>query len=365
MSNATHDPKHHDHKPVYVKVWLALLVLTAITVTVAYQDYGTWNIFVAMFVATIKASLVMLFFMHLKYDNKFNQVVFGSSFVFLAVFVALTASDLFDRGVEQPAIAAAAPTGGGASADELQTLRQSTPELVAKGKDLYTARCSSCHGEQGRGDGPAAAAFNPPPRNFTKPDGWKLERTVSGVLTAVTKGLTGTPMPAFESTLPLAERFAIVHYVRSLMPDAPADTDAGFTAMQEALGLSGGGSAAQVRLPIDLVLPLMAEAPAVVASAATPNAAPSDHPGAALYAQHCATCHGPQGQGGVKVQVLGVNPRAYLDTAPLGHGPWRTDEARFTELVAHGQPGRGKPGISHFTQAEWRALHAYTRELSR
>ncbi|MBI4237049.1 MAG: c-type cytochrome [Deltaproteobacteria bacterium] len=366
MSDASQSPKHHDHKSVYVRVWLALLILTAITVGVAYQDYGVMNIFVAMLIATIKAALVILFFMHLKYDNKFNQVVFLSSFVFLAVFVALTAADLFDRGVERPAIAATPPTaaGGGASAEELNTLRQPTPELVAKGKELYVARCGTCHGEQGRGDGPAGGAFNPPPRNFTVADGWKLGRTTSEVMTAVSKGLAGTPMPPFESTLPLADRFAVTHYVRSFMPDAPADTDESFKKMQDALGLSGGGSAASVRLPVDQVMQLMAVP--VSAAAANGQLPAATHPGAPLFAQFCAPCHGAAGGGGVKVGTLGVNPRAYLRTAPLhaATGTWRSDEMRFIELVANGLPGVGKSGITHFTRAEWHELYEYVRQLS-
>src|SRR3990167_4374139 len=89
--------KHGGHAKAYISVWMALLCLTAITVWVSYHDFGTYNILVAMLVATIKGALVCLYFMHLKYDNRVNQVVFISAFVFLAVFVGLTASDVFFR----------------------------------------------------------------------------------------------------------------------------------------------------------------------------------------------------------------------------------------------------------------------------
>ena len=61
---------------LYLKVLSALLVLTALTVVVAQIDFGFLNVLIAMGIATIKAVLVLLFFMHLKYDNKLYPVIF-------------------------------------------------------------------------------------------------------------------------------------------------------------------------------------------------------------------------------------------------------------------------------------------------
>ena len=97
MSHATHS----DHRQSYYAVWAALIILTLITVATAQIDlshiHHSMNIIVAMIIATFKACLVGYYFMHLKYDNLLNKTVFLSSFVFLAIFVALTASDLFFR----------------------------------------------------------------------------------------------------------------------------------------------------------------------------------------------------------------------------------------------------------------------------
>lgn len=66
---------HHDHPGhivpfrIYVMVFVALLVLTVVTVWISRHDFGTWNIVVAMLVASVKAMLVALFFMHLKYEK--------------------------------------------------------------------------------------------------------------------------------------------------------------------------------------------------------------------------------------------------------------------------------------------------------
>ena len=68
--HSAHDgPGHVLPFAMYVKVLGALLVLTIITVLAAYQDFGNMNLVVAMIIASVKASLVALFFMHLKYEH--------------------------------------------------------------------------------------------------------------------------------------------------------------------------------------------------------------------------------------------------------------------------------------------------------
>ena len=76
---------------------MSLLVLTGLTVGISYIEFGSLNIVVAMLIATVKATLVCLYFMHLKYDNRVNQVVFVSAFVFLFIFVFCTISDVMFR----------------------------------------------------------------------------------------------------------------------------------------------------------------------------------------------------------------------------------------------------------------------------
>ncbi|RMF23450.1 MAG: hypothetical protein D6760_05295 [Deltaproteobacteria bacterium] len=74
-------------------VFLALVALTVITVAAAQIDLGSANIWIALGIAALKGSLVVLFFMHLKYDSPFNGVVFVSALVFLALFIALALLD--------------------------------------------------------------------------------------------------------------------------------------------------------------------------------------------------------------------------------------------------------------------------------
>lgn len=76
-----------------VAVWVALMILTGVTVGVAQVEMGDANIWVAMGIATLKAALVALFFMHLWWDNKFNSYVLLLTLFFLAVFVGLVLVD--------------------------------------------------------------------------------------------------------------------------------------------------------------------------------------------------------------------------------------------------------------------------------
>ncbi len=82
----------------YVGVFVALITLTAITVGVSYVDLGSANTVVALLVATLKATLVAAFFMHLTHDKLFNTIALVIAFVFLVLFVGMTYDDLGKRG---------------------------------------------------------------------------------------------------------------------------------------------------------------------------------------------------------------------------------------------------------------------------
>lgn len=77
-----------------VGVFLALMALTVITVSVTAIDFGSQiNLIVAMAIATIKAGLVLTYFMHLRWDRPFHTLVFMGSILFVSLFVSLTLLD--------------------------------------------------------------------------------------------------------------------------------------------------------------------------------------------------------------------------------------------------------------------------------
>ena len=80
-----------------IVIFCGLLVLTVVTVCASYIDLGLLNFPIAMLIATIKASLVLAYFMGLKEDSNENRVIFFSSFIFVAIFIFLTYSDVLFR----------------------------------------------------------------------------------------------------------------------------------------------------------------------------------------------------------------------------------------------------------------------------
>ena len=93
------DQKHHHIIPlnVYFKVISALMVLTVVTVAASRVDFGAMNTVIAMLIASVKAFLVLSFFMHLKYDDKMFTVAFGTSVFFLIVLYFFTWVDIYSR----------------------------------------------------------------------------------------------------------------------------------------------------------------------------------------------------------------------------------------------------------------------------
>ncbi len=74
-------------------VWVALIVLTVITVAVTYVDLGPFNLVAALAIATVKGSLVALYFMHLRWDRPFNALVFLGALAFVVLFIGLVLLD--------------------------------------------------------------------------------------------------------------------------------------------------------------------------------------------------------------------------------------------------------------------------------
>jgi cytochrome c oxidase subunit 4 len=86
--------QHHSHFGRYVKVLVALLVLTALTYVASRVHLpGGWAVAVALAIATVKGALVVLFFMHLWDQEGANRLVFVTSLVFVALLIGFTVMD--------------------------------------------------------------------------------------------------------------------------------------------------------------------------------------------------------------------------------------------------------------------------------
>lgn len=82
----------------YIAVFLTLLVLTAVTVYVAFLDLGPLNNIVALTIAVTKGTVVVLYFMHAKYSTRLTKLIIVSGFLWLLILIGFTLSDFVSRG---------------------------------------------------------------------------------------------------------------------------------------------------------------------------------------------------------------------------------------------------------------------------
>jgi|SRR5208337_1098549 len=91
--------EHSSHSQrFYISIGIGLLVLTATTVGAAFVNLGPFNPVIALLIATIKATLVVLFFMHVKgASEKLTGAVVASGFFFFAILISLSLADYLTR----------------------------------------------------------------------------------------------------------------------------------------------------------------------------------------------------------------------------------------------------------------------------
>jgi cytochrome c oxidase subunit 4 len=88
---------HITPRRTYIFVYLALLILLGGTIGLAYVDLGIWNTVAAITIAVVKALLVVLFFMHVKYSSNLTRVYVLAGFLWLALLIGLTLTDYLTR----------------------------------------------------------------------------------------------------------------------------------------------------------------------------------------------------------------------------------------------------------------------------
>jgi cytochrome c oxidase subunit 4 len=90
---------HISPKSTYYAIFGALMVLTAVTVAVAFVNLGAFNFPVAIAIAVTKATLVVLFFMHVKYSSQLTKLFVAMAFFFMIIMFGLTLTDYMSRGL--------------------------------------------------------------------------------------------------------------------------------------------------------------------------------------------------------------------------------------------------------------------------
>lgn len=116
---------------------------------------------------------------------------------------------------------------------------KATDEIIAKGSTSFATNCASCHGEKGMGDGAAGAGLNPKPRNFHSQEGWSNGTKFGEMYKTLEEGIIKNGMNSF-SQLPVDERFALIHYIRSLASGYPEVTEDEMSELDLTYSLSSG-----------------------------------------------------------------------------------------------------------------------------
>ena len=93
------EDKPHIGLATYFGVFGALMVLTAVTVWVAFQDFGAYNNLIAIGIAVIKSTLVVLFFMHVIHSTPLTKIILVTSVFFFLILVAFVYADVWMRGM--------------------------------------------------------------------------------------------------------------------------------------------------------------------------------------------------------------------------------------------------------------------------
>jgi len=104
MSHGHSEQHHHGGPAVYTGTLIGLLIFTGITIAASYVNFGSnsANIAIALVIASMKAILVALFFMHLKWDKPVNSIIAVTGFLFLGIFLGFVLIDLNNRNDPSP-----------------------------------------------------------------------------------------------------------------------------------------------------------------------------------------------------------------------------------------------------------------------
>jgi len=223
---------------------------------------------------------------------------------------------------------------------------QKTPDLLALGRQQYDQLCSSCHGPQGLGDGPAAAALKPKPAIFPK-----LRPSVMHVWNTLKTGVQGTGMVSY-AALPDSVRWALAYYVEELVQgNAPPAAQPAPAASAPAASSTTSGPASPSSAS--------GAAPKVKAPEPTPDLLAR---GKQLFAQTCVPCHGVKGDGkGPAGAALNPPPANFTDNQWLS-GTGKVEE--IFQTITHGRPGTAMAPYNFLPEKDRWALAYIVKSFS-
>jgi mono/diheme cytochrome c family protein len=218
--------------------------------------------------------------------------------------------------------------------------------LVNRGRGVFRANCTPCHGETGLGDGPTAATLNPKPRDFHSLTGWTNGSKVSQIYKTLQEGIVRNGMASY-GYMPPADRFALAHYIRTFVSGQPVDTRDDLLALESTYQLSRGTNiAGQIPLRKAAGIILSEESRGVAEVQKLSQEASTDtDPGAAVLRRVASN----------------------LQTVFAGLHARRAGLPAFDDFVhaASADPAAAgfKPALGHLGDNEWSLLYGYLSRM--
>jgi hypothetical protein len=203
------------------------------------------------------------------------------------------------------------------------------PALMARGRAVYASTCATCHGPEGKGDGPGAKGLTPKPRNFTADQGWKNGTRVEDIYRTLDEGIKGSAMVSYND-LSKRDRMALAHVVQSYGAFDHGASDPKARAALEKL-FASAGEVIPSRIPVFRAVELLSA---------------EFHP-----------APGPAGPGGILNEALARPALAYQALA--GIPGWRENDRALALGVVAGLPGNGfSPAVATWSPLQWKELRA-------
>jgi caa(3)-type oxidase subunit IV len=225
--DAGHSQSHGGgHHVNYKKIYFTLLALLA--VSIIGPEFGiVWVTLITAFgIALVKTQLVVNNFMHLKWEKRIMKWVLTTSLVLMGLMMAGVSVDILNHegnNWENVAAQAAVERGIGGAHGELAVEETAAEPVEAafNAPQMFGLVCASCHGAAGDGTGPAGAALNPRPANFTDPAFWST-RDRDRIVTVIREGapaVGGSPlMVGWSASFTPEQIEQLADHVMSLRP---------------------------------------------------------------------------------------------------------------------------------------------------
>ena len=231
---------------------------------------------------------------------------------------------------------------------DISTLLQPAKKQISRGEQLFKVNCSSCHGTDGKGDGPASANLNPKPRDFHSTTGWKNGRLLSQMFKTVSEGITGSAMVSFSATFPASDRLAIIDYIRATFGDFPKDTPEELEVMGKTYHL-GEVPTAPVRIPVsEAVNQIEDEAIPIARTIAAISSYISQHPA----------------DEGSQIFNNVVIDRQRALTSLASSNFWSKNESDFVTLLTANTVQNGfDPKVAQLSAQDWQTLYNYLKGM--